>query len=391
MAQTRTQTHGTCDPRFQEVRKQLQDNIDSGEEVGAAIAVNIDGNDVVNLWGGYTDKERTQPWTKNTLVTIFSSTKTVLSLAILILVDQKVFSINDKVSKHWPEFAANGKEDIEIRHILSHTSGVSGWDADGPLSFEEISDLDAAAAKLATQAPWWEPGTASGYHSFTFGHLLAAIVRRATGTTLRDFIMEEIVKPLGADFHFGVSDKELPRTTDVIPAPMPPLGPGMGPQPGSITFKTMNPMPFPSDFANGPTWRQGDILAGSGHANAYALTRILSIISLGGSVDGKRFLSQDTINLIFEQQSNGVDLVMGVPMRFGIGFGITGEGGTAVADFLPNGRICFWAGLGGSFVVMDLDRKITIAYVMNKLSMSGLGNNAAKSYIRAIYKALEEQ
>ncbi|OHF01589.1 beta-lactamase [Colletotrichum orchidophilum] len=389
MAQT--QAHGTCDPKFQQVRKQLQDNIDSGAEVGAAIAVNIDGQDVVDLWGGFTDKERTRPWADDTIVTIFSSTKTVLSLAVLILIDRKVLSINDKVSKHWPEFAANGKGDIEIRHILSHTSGVSGWDADGPLSFDDISNLDEAAAKLATQAPWWEPGTASGYHSYTFGHLLAAIVRRATGSTLRDFVVDEIVKPLDADFHFGVSEEELFRTTNIIPAPMPTLSPGMGPQPGSITFKTMNPPPFPSDFGNGPAWRRGDILAGSGHANARALMRILSTLSLGGIVDGKRLLSQETINLIFEQQSNGIDLVIGAPIRFGVGFGITGEGGTTVSDFLPNGRVCFWGGLGGSFVVMDLDRKLTITYVMNKMSMTGLGNTAVRSYIKAIYKALEDE
>lgn len=383
------QIQGTCDPKFEDVRTQLQQFVESGEELGAAITVNLDGKDVVDLWGGYTDQEHNKPWDKDTIVTIFSSTKTVLSLAILMLVDRKVLSINDKVSKFWPEFAANGKENIEIRHILSHTSGVSGWDADRPLSFEEISNLDEANAKLAAQAPWWEPGSASGYHAWTFGHLLAEIVSRATGSTLIEFVTEEIVKPLGVDFQFGVSESDLSRTTDVVPAPLPPLGPGVGPQPGSLTFKTMNPMPMPSHFANGPTWRQGSILSASGHTNSRALTRILSTISLGGNVDGKRLLSQETVDLIFEEQSNGLDLVICAPLRFGVGYGITGEGGTAVADFLPNGRVCFWAGMGGSFAVMDLDRKLTITYVMNKMSLSGLGNDAAKAYIKAVYKAMD--
>ncbi|GJC90022.1 beta-lactamase domain-containing protein 2 [Colletotrichum liriopes] len=380
------QVHGTCDPKFEQVRARLQQLIESGEEIGAAITVNIDGKNIVDLWGGYTDKEHTQPWDKDTIVSIFSLTKNVLSLAVLILVDRGVLSVTDKVSRFWPEFAANGKEDVEIRHILSHTSGVSGWESDKPLTFDDICDLDAAADKLATQAPWWEPGTASGYHSWTFGYLLAAIVRRATGSTLQEFVVEEIVKPLGADFQFGVSESDLPRTADVIAAAMPPLGPGMGPQPGSITAKSMNPPPMPLDFGNGPAWRQGNILSGSGHSSARALNRILSTVSLGGSVDGKRLLSQQTLDLIFEEQSNGVDLVVGAPLRFGVGFGLTVDDGPAA--YIPKGRVCFWAGLGGSLAVMDLDRKLTITYVMNKMTMTGLGNNAAKSYVKAIYEAL---
>ncbi|KAI8308512.1 Beta-lactamase domain-containing protein 2 [Colletotrichum sp. SAR11_59] len=360
---------GTCDPRFEELRTHLKQLVDSGEEVGAAIAVNLDGQDVVDIWGGYADKENNQPWNRDTIVNIFSTTKNVLSLAILILIDRK---------------------NIEIRHILSHTSGVSGWDADRPLSFEEISNLDEANAKLAAQAPWWTPGSASGYHTWTFGHLLGEIVRRATGKALQEFLMEEIVAPLGADFQFGVAERDLPRTSDVIPAPLPKLPPGVGPQPGSITLRTMNPMPFPSHFANGASWRQGHVLSASGHTNARALARILSAISLGGSVDGKRFLAEETIAKIFEEQSNGVDLVTNMPLRFGIGYGITGDGNTAVAEWLPNGRVCFWGGMGGSFAVMDLDRKLTITYVMNKMSMTGLGNDAFKKYPKIVYKASDQ-
>ncbi|KAF9872495.1 beta-lactamase [Colletotrichum karsti] len=382
------QIKGTCDHRFEGLRTQMQQFIDSGEEVGAAIAVNLNGDNVVDIWGGYANKENNQPWDKDTIVNIFSTTKNVLSLAILILIDRQVLSTTDKVSKFWPEFAANGKENIEIRHIMSHTSGVSGWDADGPLSFDEISDLDEATAKLAAQAPWWTPGSASGYHAWTFGHLLNEIVRRATGMSLRDFVIEEIVKPFGVDFQFGVQDNDLDRTTDVIPAPLPKLPPGVGPQPGSITFRTMNPMPFPSNFANTASWRKGNVLAASGHTNARALTRMLSIISLGGSFDGKTLLSSKTIDQIFEEQSDGVDLVIGAPLRFGIGYGIAGEGNTAVADWLPNGRVCFWGGMGGSFAIMDLDRKLTITYVMNKMSNTGLGNAAVKAYVRTIYDAL---
>ncbi|KAF6833659.1 beta-lactamase [Colletotrichum plurivorum] len=383
------QVQGTCDPRFEQVRARLQQLIDSGEELGAAIAVNLDGENVVDLWGGYTDEEHTREWEKDTIVNVFSSTKNVLSLSVLLLVERGVLSLTDKVCKHWPEFAANGKQDIEIRHVLSHTSGVSGWDADGPLSFDDISDMDAANAKLAAQAPWWTPGSASGYHTWTFGHLLSEIVRRATGVTLRDFVMQEIVKPLGADFQFGVADGDLPRTTDVIPAALPSLGPGVGPQPGFIAFRTMNPMPLPTHYANTPSWRKGDIISASGFTNGRALARILSAVTLGGSrKDDAQLLSQETVDQIFQQQSSGVDVVIGAPLRFGCGYALTGEGDTVVADWLPNGRVCFWGGMGGSMVVMDLDKKLTIAYVMNKMSLAGVGNNAVKEYVRGIYTCI---
>ncbi|KAK2058254.1 beta-lactamase [Colletotrichum caudatum] len=331
--------------------------------------VNNDGKDVIDLWGGYADTELTRSWNKDTIVTIISMTKNVLILAMLIFVDRGVLSITDKVSKFWPEFAANGKENVEIHRILSHTSGVSGWESDRSLS-----------------PPWWKPGTASGYHSWTFGHLLAAVVRQVTGSTLQEFIIEEIVEPLGADFQFGVSESDLPRTANIIATAMPPLGPGMGPQPGSIGARSMNPLPVPLDFGNGSAWRQGNILSGSGHSNARAMNRILSIISLGGSVGGKRLLSQKTLEIIFEEQSNGIDHVIGAPLRFGVGFGLTVDSGPVT--YLPKGHVCFWGGLGGSLALMDLDRKQTITYVMNNMTMTGLGNDVVRSYVKEIYEVL---
>ncbi len=157
--------HGHCEPDFDQVRAALADNIDAGDEVGACITVDIDGKRVVDMWGGYADRARTREWAEDTIVNVWSSTKTVTSLAGLMLIDRGLVELTAPVARYWPEFGANGKQDIEFRHLLSHTSGVSGWDL--PFATEDMYDWDRATAALAAQAPWWEPGTASGYQHTT--------------------------------------------------------------------------------------------------------------------------------------------------------------------------------------------------------------------------------
>ena len=119
---------GTCDPRFAKVKSVFQSYLDSGEELGASICVNLDGKEVVDLWGGYADEARTRPWEKDTITCIWSSSKTICALAALMCIDRGLLDPNEKVCKYWPEFAANGKEGVEVRHFLSHASGVSGWE-----------------------------------------------------------------------------------------------------------------------------------------------------------------------------------------------------------------------------------------------------------------------
>ncbi|EXJ66616.1 beta-lactamase [Cladophialophora psammophila CBS 110553] len=375
---------GHCDEKFYEVQDLLQKYIDSGEELGASIAVNLDGKDVVDIWGGYADQDRKRPWEKDTITNLFSTTKTIAALAVLLLVDRGVLRVNDKVSKYWPDFAANGKQDIEIRHILSHTSGVAGFDT--PLTVEDICDSPKVTALLAAQAPWWKPGTASGYHSFSQGYLIAELVRRVTGKSLTQFITEDIAAPLGADFQLGCLDKDEDRRSDVIPPP--PAGPPPL-DPASIGFRVVTNPPMRADFANSELFRKAEIGAGNGHSNAQGVNRILSVISMQGQVDGKQFISPETIDLIFQEQSKGMDhvLAFGSPIRWGIGFALPAEG--TWIDWLPSGRLCTWGGYGGSMAVMDLDRKLTISYVMNKMDNVGLGSDKARAYIAAVYKALE--
>ena len=158
---------GSCDDRFTGVRDAFEKNLDA-DELGGSIAVDLDGETVVDIWGGFRDEARTTPWTRDTLVNVWSTTKTITNLAMLTLVERGQLDVDAPVAEYWPEFAANGKAGVRVRHLMSHTSGVAGWDP--PFVVEDMYDWDTSTARLAAQAPWWEPGTASGYHANNQGH-----------------------------------------------------------------------------------------------------------------------------------------------------------------------------------------------------------------------------
>src|SRR5277367_208305 len=250
-----TPLSGTCSARFDPLRELFAAKLESGEDLGASLALNIDGEMVVDLWGGWADLARTVPWTEHTITNVFSTTKTMTALAALMLVDRGELDLDANVAAYWPEFAARGKEGIKVRQLFSHTSGVSGWDQ--PITLEDLYDWDKSTALLAAQAPWWEPGTASGYHMLTYGHLIGEVIRRITGQRLGEFFAAHIAGPLGAEFHIGLPPSEFHRVVNVMP-PSPPAGP-MQLDPNSVAFKTMtNPtMSVETTWTEG--WRRADI------------------------------------------------------------------------------------------------------------------------------------
>ncbi|KAL1798941.1 hypothetical protein ACET3X_002978 [Alternaria dauci] len=384
---------GTCDPRFAKLKDLFQSYLDSGEELGASVCVNLDGKDVVDLWGGHADAAQTRPWEKDTVTCIWSSTKTVTALAALVCIDRGLLDPNEKVSKYWPEFAANGKEGVEVRHFLSHAAGLGGWEE--TITIEDMCNIEKSTKLLEQQAPWWEPGTATGYHAFTMGHLIGELIRRVTGKRLQDFIAEELVRPLGADFQLGIPEKEWNRAADIIPPPAVPIEEiqAMLPNPSSLMFKTFAKNPgIDANWANQAVWRNSAIGAANGFSNARGLVRLLSVVSLQNS----SFLSSKTIDQIFSTQQEGLDLIMPSKLHFGLGLALPGEG-TIMAN-LPQGRVGSWGGWGGSQIVADADRKLTIGYVMNKMAAAGLGQEdggkggmgsaRAKAFIAAAYEAL---
>ena len=369
--------HGSCDDRFAGVRDALAQHLD-GDELGASIAVDLDGETVVDLWGGYRDPERTTPWTEDTIVNVWSTTKCVLSLAALVLVERGELDLDAPVGDYWPEFSAKGKKDVLVRHVMSHTSGVPAWEQ--PFSVRDMYDWESATERLALQRPWWEPGTASGYHSADQGFLVGELVRRITGMTFQRFVDEEIARPLRADFQIGARLDDWSRVARLVAPPRPDVDPEVDPT--SIAVRTFTAPTMSVKATESPEWRAADLGALNGHSNARGVVRVMRTLSLGGG----DLLSPKTVDRVFDVQADGVDLVLEAPFRFGIGYALTP---TSSVPYLPEGRVAFWGGWGGSMAVMDLDRRLTVSYVMNRMSSGLLGSGRAETYIRAVYAALD--
>lgn len=375
---------GVCDPKLSEMRDIFSANLDSGADVGASVAVTIAGEVVVDMWGGHTDESRTAPWTEHTITNVWSTTKTVAALAALMLVDRGLLDVDAPVARYWPEFAANGKEHIEVRHLLSHTSGVSGWEQ--PVTLEDLYDPVESAARLATQPPWWEPGTGSGYHLVSYGHPIGELIRRVDGRGLKQFVTEEIAGPLGADFQIGAAVADTARISNIIPPTQVDFtfDPATLDVNGPAVKTFVGPLADPT-AANSAAWRAADIGGGNGHSNARALARIQHVVANGGEIDGIRLLSPETIELIFREQSNGVDLVLGIPLRWGIGYALPQPD---TFPYVPDGRICLWGGWGGSMIIIDTERRMTIAYMMNRMESMIIGCPRSAALISAAYRAL---
>jgi CubicO group peptidase (beta-lactamase class C family) len=360
----------------------VEASLASGEELGASIWVNVGGETVVDIWGGHRDTGRSVPWDEDTITNVWSTTKTITNLAALMLADRGELDVYAPVARYWPEFGASGKQDIEVRHLMSHTSGVSGWER--PFAREEMYDWDTSTARLAAQAPWWEPGTASGYHANNQGHLIGEVIRRITGLHLKEFVASQIAGPIGADFQIGARPEDWGRIADVVPPPPLPFDLAALPD-DNVTKRTFLGPEADAAAANTPGWRNADMGALNGHGNARSVGRIMSALALGGETEGVRLLSPGTIELIFDEQSRGPDLVLGVPLRFGIGYGLPLP---ETMPVIPDRRICFWGGWGGSLIMMDLDRQLTFAYMMNKMAPGIIGSPRSDSYLTEAYRSL---
>jgi CubicO group peptidase (beta-lactamase class C family) len=373
--------NGTYDDRFEPLISELDRQIESGGELGASIAIAIEGETVVDVWGGVADPQTGAAWERDTITNVWSTTKTMTNLCALMLVDRGELDVHEKVAHYWPEFAANGKQDVEVRHLLSHTSGVAGWDQ--PITVPDIYDWELSTSKLAAQAPWWEPGTASGYHALNQGHLVGEVVRRITGQSLGTFFRQQVAEPLGADFHIGLPESEFHRVANVVLPP--PLQIDMTALPtDSPMFKVFTGPPPDGEASWSAAWRQAEIPAANGHGNARSVVRVQSAMSNGGEVDGVRLLSPETIELVFDEQASGVDLVIGMPLRFGIGYGLPSQASVGIEP----GRRFFWGGWGGSLIVNDLEHRTTFSYVMNKMGSGLMGSERTHEYTRLFYEAL---
>ncbi|KAJ6164003.1 beta-lactamase [Penicillium chermesinum] len=335
-----TEIHGSCDPAFESVRGLLQQQLAQGNEVGASLCVNIDGQNVVDLWGGHADAEKSKPW--------------------------------EKKHSHWDLLFYKG------RPILPGCQHGTGG-----ITPEEMQDVQKSTARLAQQAPWFPAGSQSAYQTSTYGHLVGELVRRISGKSLTQFIADEIADPLGADFHLGISEEDWPRTADIVPFPAE-YAAAFNFDPESFLGKSAAGSALLPLLPNDPKFRKAENGSWGGFSNARALARIGSIVSLDGTVDGKKYLSPETLDAVMKEQIQGNDPILFVYMRYALGFGLPPG-----KDFrsVPEGDgICFWGGWGGSLLVMDRRRRMTIAYMMNKMEFRTIGCARAEEYVQDIYK-----
>lgn len=379
MVDLNNEVHGTARAGFTPLRELLARNLTDGAELGASLAVIRDGEMVVDLWGG--EARPGEPWREDTVVQVWSVTKTMAALTTLMLADRGEIDLDAPVSSYWTDFRDSR---VLVRHLLGHTSGMAGWTA--PLDMDGLLDLERSEKMLAEQEPWWEPGTASGYHMISYGHLLDGLVRGATGRTLAEQFRSLVAEPLGADFHLGVPDEVLPRCADLVPPPPGGLNLSALP-PGNMLIPTLvNPVLDIGGFCNTARWRRVSVAGANGHGNARSTATIQAAVSHGGEINGVRLLSPAMIDRIFELQADDTDLVLLTPVRFGIGYALPQP---ASAPAVPEGRVCWWTGYGGAIVVNDLDRRVTVAYAMNKLENHFTSSPRTDEYLRTAFACVE--
>lgn len=369
---------GVCPDRFEPVRQALQYNLDSGEDIGASVAVFIDGESVVDLWGGYFDAKFERPWERETIAITHSNTKTMTGMAALVLADSGELDFDAPVAKYWPEFAQNGKSGVLVKHILSHTSGLAGWTED--VTWEDLFDHDKACDLLARQAPWWEPGTASAYHGISIGHLASGVIKRITGLTLGRYFAEYVARPLGADYHIGTGAEHDHRISPLVRGGRPWLPSG-----NPIAERVgLNP-PLTPEMSHTKAWRRAEVGGANGHGNARAVATIHAALASGGA-KGVRLLSDKGRLRALEPMSDGVDLLLGVPIKWGAAaFALEAP---LLYPNAPGHRVAFWGGQGGSLGLVDFDERMSISFVMNRWLMGPYELARAHRIIASVYEGL---
>lgn len=360
--------HGRCDPLFAKVRDAFETNFTERDDVGAAVAVWVEGDLVVDLWGGHADAAARRPWRRDTLASVFSGSKGLTSTCIHLLADRGELDLYAPVAAYWPEFAQAGKQDITVAMVLSHRSGVIGPRT--PVHWSDTTDWDAVCAQLAAAEPWWSPGAAQGYHMVSFGFILGELVRRVTGRTLGQYLRTEIAEPLGIDVHIGLPAAEHHRCADMIGKPhiRDVLAAGDAPAtPVSLAEHSkaglsvaMGYIPDDELGSHALTrWRRSEFPATNAHVSAIGMATFYNALAQG------KLLSPEHLDLVrICQGGNDTDLVLGSRVAdhgWGLGYMLNQR---RVAG--PNPRSFGHGGSGGSFAFADLEHRIGYAYVMNR-------------------------
>lgn len=367
--------HGHTDPAFEPLRDLLSQQLATGEEIGVSIHVRHAGRVLADLWAGRVGAPAAaDAWERDTLVNIWSITKVVSTLAVLHAVDRGLLDLDAPVANSWPEFAAGGKASVTLAQLLSHTSGVCAWDP--PFTLDNLYDHRYAASRLASQETWWTPGTASGYGATSFGTPLSELLRRAAGMPLHDYVTTYVAQPLGAGIYIGLPRALRSRAATLIPptASPPPLAHDRPP----LFKRTFTAPRVSAEATLTDAWRDADIGAANGHGNAR------SVALVGEAFLDDRLVRPAVRTRVFEAHSDGPDLVLGLPLQWGLGLALATK---ASFDYLPEGA-GVWGGWGGSMLVIDPANHLVVAYVMNKMAPDLVGSERARLFLSQIYTLL---
>jgi CubicO group peptidase (beta-lactamase class C family) len=355
---------GSVASGFEPVQEAFATNFERHGEVGAACCVHLHGKRVVDLWGGVTAPGSLEPYTADTLQMVWSTTKGVVAIAAHILAQEGKLDFDAPVVEYWPEFAAEGKSKIPVRWLFCHKSGLAA--VDRPLNLDDVVAWTPCVQALAAQRPYWKPGTAHGYHTWTYGWLAGEVIRRAAGVSVGKFVAERLAKPLQAEFWIGLPEALNPRVAPVLPPHTP--APGVPPNPyaarmadpSSLTYKAWGSVAVTSAQHNEYPFRSAEVPAANGIGTARALSRLYA--SCIGEIDGVRLLKPETLEQATRTQARGEDLVQPYETHFGTGFQLT-------FPFRPmagEGSFGHY-GSGGSVGFAHQELGISFGYTMNQM------------------------
>ena len=366
---------------FERVRSAFAGIHDDGLDHGSAVAVWVDGEPVVDLWGGHQDLACTRPWQSDSLVNVWSATKGVAALAVAMLVERGRLDYGAPVARYWPEFAAKGKGAITLDQVLSHQAGLDGVDV-------PISDADFYAGRpfveaLAAMAPLWPPGSRCVYHAVTYGHIIGELVRRVDGRGFGQFVAQEIAGPWGLSFFVGLPAEHDHRVAEMSAHDKAYDWIRQG-EKSAYPHAFHNPT-LSATRPNERAWRAAEVPAANGQSDARALAKLYGVLACGGAIGGQRLLSPETLRLATAERFNGLDACSQAPTVFAAGFrvGAIGFGPHVGAGHFGH------TGWGGSTAFADPARRLGFAYVTNRLLGFDDGVDPRRArLLDAVYAAL---
>jgi CubicO group peptidase (beta-lactamase class C family) len=383
--------HGDVAAGFEEVQQAFVANFDQHGDVGAAFTLFVGGTKAVDIWGGVADVKTDREWDRDTLTLVYSASKGITAIVAHLLAQSGELDLDAPVVSYWPEFGAEGKQNVPVRWLLSHRTGLPTLEH--RVTLEEALAWEPAVGVLATQHPLWEPGTTYGYHALTYGWLIGEVIRRATGRSLSQILAEDISRPLGLDLWIGLPASEEPRVSRLIAATPPVLDEAAlavipsdqlqrlreSTDPSSLAFRTLNPTHPPFNF-NSPALHAAEL----GAANAITTARALATLyaSTMGEVGGIRILAPATVAAAAKEQSSGTDFVMRTPGRFGTGFQLPIDGSLMGPSSYGH------AGAGGSLGFADPETGVAFAYVMNRMQIFLGPDPRTRGLIEAVRRAV---